>query len=442
MLTQMNKFIKLGKRILALFIVVLLNINTYATANSNDGSQFITKAEFDALTENFNKLMDSYQSGLNAKIDNAISNYIAGLSTVSKLPQVNIHEAAEKLCKNGTLYFVPLLNIKDTNEVDIMVQHGEVLFTNTGTNYVWRYRVYGQDAGGYWGDGSTYGKYYYLGADKSLLAYWTRTYIEHSFAGSASMSYANTGNMVVTVPKMTFLKDRTKVGPFSESYTATDNKGESWPMKIACNLTVQKTVDTEYDNNVMYDEVEVKDDVWCIYDSEIDDVEQVKEVSSSIYKMILNFSGSSTNWADGISDYAYANKYKTKDHKISSTEITNGPVTTAFGSPVSLYEGVPFVKCSHDGDLVFDMTWTVNGGDASQTRYTEFGFRKSGFNNSQSISTDPNIETNLDTNLAESGKSINVKISNVKKDEVYWIKGIPVTGDSSNLKIKNLMVQY
>ena len=72
----MKKFLKFGKKIIALFIIVLLNVNTYATVNANDGSAFVTKAEFDTLVKNFNEAMNSYQSGLNAKIDDSISNYL------------------------------------------------------------------------------------------------------------------------------------------------------------------------------------------------------------------------------------------------------------------------------------------------------------------------------------------------------------------------------
>ena len=79
----MKKFFKLGKRMMALFIVVLLNINSYAAVSANDGSAFVTKAEFDALVNTFNEQMDTYQSGLNAKIDGAIANYLSGLSGVT-----------------------------------------------------------------------------------------------------------------------------------------------------------------------------------------------------------------------------------------------------------------------------------------------------------------------------------------------------------------------
>ena len=78
----MKKFSKIGKRVLAFFLVALMNINTYATTTANDGSSFVTKAEFDEIVNTFSKKMDEYQSGLNAKIDNAISQYIGGLSAV------------------------------------------------------------------------------------------------------------------------------------------------------------------------------------------------------------------------------------------------------------------------------------------------------------------------------------------------------------------------
>ena len=79
----MKKFSKFGKRVLALFIISLLNINTYATQSSNDGSAFVTKAEFDKITETFNEQMDIYKAGLNSKIDNAIARYLGNMSGTS-----------------------------------------------------------------------------------------------------------------------------------------------------------------------------------------------------------------------------------------------------------------------------------------------------------------------------------------------------------------------
>ena len=83
----MKKFSKIGKRVLAFFLVALMNINSYAAIGANDGSAFVTKAEFDALVNTFNEQMDSYENSVVSKIDGAIANYLAGLSSTATYPQ-------------------------------------------------------------------------------------------------------------------------------------------------------------------------------------------------------------------------------------------------------------------------------------------------------------------------------------------------------------------
>ena len=81
----MRKLINLYKRKIAVFAIVLMSINTFATTASVDGSSFITKSEFDSLMKEFNGQMDTYQAALNAKIDYAIANYISGSSSLSRI---------------------------------------------------------------------------------------------------------------------------------------------------------------------------------------------------------------------------------------------------------------------------------------------------------------------------------------------------------------------
>ena len=52
-----------------------------AVVSDNDGSAFITKAEFDSLKNNFQSQLDSYNSSIDNKIDNAIASYLAGIKT-------------------------------------------------------------------------------------------------------------------------------------------------------------------------------------------------------------------------------------------------------------------------------------------------------------------------------------------------------------------------
>ena len=57
--------------------------------SDNDGSAFITKAEFDSLKNNFQSQLDSYNSNIDNKIDAAIASYLAGIK-VQKTEQKNM----------------------------------------------------------------------------------------------------------------------------------------------------------------------------------------------------------------------------------------------------------------------------------------------------------------------------------------------------------------
>ena len=76
----MKKISKI-KRIGTLGLVFLMSINSFATSVSdNDGSAFISKSEFDALKASFQSQIDTYNQGIDSKIDSAIAAYLAGIS--------------------------------------------------------------------------------------------------------------------------------------------------------------------------------------------------------------------------------------------------------------------------------------------------------------------------------------------------------------------------
>lgn len=72
---------KVYKKIVSIIIAVfLINVNIFASVVSdNDGSAFITKAEFDSLKNNFQSQIDSYNTSIDSKIDSAIASYLAGI---------------------------------------------------------------------------------------------------------------------------------------------------------------------------------------------------------------------------------------------------------------------------------------------------------------------------------------------------------------------------
>ena len=86
----MNKSTRIVKRLLALLLVVLMSINTLgAVVGDNDGSAFITKAEFDSLKNDFQSQIDQYNTSIDSKIDGAIASYLAGIM-VSNISYENI----------------------------------------------------------------------------------------------------------------------------------------------------------------------------------------------------------------------------------------------------------------------------------------------------------------------------------------------------------------
>ena len=77
----MLKNIRIIKYLCILLVCSLvLEVNAAVVAD-NDGSAFITKAEFDSLKNNFQSQIDSYNTAIDSKIDNAIASYLSGLKT-------------------------------------------------------------------------------------------------------------------------------------------------------------------------------------------------------------------------------------------------------------------------------------------------------------------------------------------------------------------------
>jgi hypothetical protein len=84
----MKKGIRLIRRMAALFLVLLLSIESFgAIVSDNDGSAFITKAEFDSLKNDFQTQIDQYNTSIDSKIDGAIAAYLAGIR-VSKTTEL------------------------------------------------------------------------------------------------------------------------------------------------------------------------------------------------------------------------------------------------------------------------------------------------------------------------------------------------------------------
>ena len=80
-----NLLKKMTKKAFAIFIVSSLSFNNFAAiVSDNDGSAFVTKAEFEGLKNDFSKQIQQYNESIDSKIDGAIASYLAGIQLAKK----------------------------------------------------------------------------------------------------------------------------------------------------------------------------------------------------------------------------------------------------------------------------------------------------------------------------------------------------------------------
>ena len=112
MLIGKNK-LKMCKKALCLIFAFLLSIESMAAVVSdNDGAAFVTKAEFEALKNNFVDQITNYSTSIDQKIDGAIASYLAGLNT-----DVMLENYWEKLMENTNNNFWWMNNWETGTEV-------------------------------------------------------------------------------------------------------------------------------------------------------------------------------------------------------------------------------------------------------------------------------------------------------------------------------------
>ena len=89
------------KKALCLIFAFLLSINSMAAVVSdNDGSAFVTKAEFEALKRSFADQIDNYNTSIDSKIDGAIAAYLTGI----KLEQITKEKTLVDYAKDNYVW--------------------------------------------------------------------------------------------------------------------------------------------------------------------------------------------------------------------------------------------------------------------------------------------------------------------------------------------------
>ena len=417
----MKKFSKIGKRVLAFFLVALMNINTYAAVGANDGSAFVTKAEFDAFVNTFNEQMDTYEGSFITKVDGAIANYLAGLSSERIINQENIYDVACKYNKNQVKFrfmkagFEP----ENTNLPTRCVIGGEYYFKNNdGSLDIWFNGS--SDAGK--------GKMYLLDNYGGLKEYY-QVYVKVDAGGSwaGGVSGKNMTRVMITTSPSEFGSYSKQISMPGASFRAIS--GYSKQKSNITQLNGEYVYPTISSTQIYYVKEEDKDKLT---------IAGTLSFSGRSSNTVLGIQGQESTSFTGSSSWQFQLYHPKYNYKAANEIICNSAASQANGATIFNYEGLPFVKCDAAGDLKFVLKWTT---PLAAQNYVQTGIRKnSGFANDGIVIIDPDLKTNLDNNVVEANKEVEVVVKDVKKNDVYWIKGIPVLANYADLDIVSVAV--
>ena len=416
-----KRFFKLGKRMMAFFIVMLLSINTYAAVGASDGSAFVTKTEFETLIKDFNEQMNTYQSGLNTKIDSAIAAYLAGLSSEQLISQENLYNIACKFNKNQIKYKFMKAGFEPENtslptgcEIG-----GEYYFKNNdGSLNIW---FNGSSATGN-------GKMYMLDNYGGMKEYYqVHLNVDAGGAWSGGVSGKNMTRTTITTSP-------TEYGSYSKSISMPGRTflAISGYSKIRSNVV-------ELNGEYVYPTIS-STQIYYVKEEDKDKLTLAGTLSFSgrSSNTVLGIQGNESTSFTGSGSWQFQLYHPKYTYTAANEVICNSGASQASGATIFNYEGIPFVKCDTAGNLKFVVKWTT---PLATQNYVQTGIRKnSGFANDGVVIIDPALKTNLDNNVIEANKEVEIIVKEVNKNDVFWIKGIPITADYAELDIVSVGV--
>ena len=97
----MNSRIILKKCLTFISSILIITNSFAAIVSDNDGSAFVTKAEFESLKENFANQIQTYNESIDSKIDGAIASYLAGITLEKKIDQDSMINKINDACTDS-----------------------------------------------------------------------------------------------------------------------------------------------------------------------------------------------------------------------------------------------------------------------------------------------------------------------------------------------------
>lgn len=436
----MNKGKKIIKSIVSIIIILNIIFDTFGVAVSdNDGSAFITKAEFDSLKNNFQSQIDSYNSNIDNKIDNAVGSYLAGIKVDTEYKLNNIFEELggynikygnvdlepKKAPKTGYGYYTI-----NSGNAGYAVGYAAVGYRAIPEGFSTNWGKSGVSGSGSWGK---FLKYSYYDNNKYLISY-EESMLQAIYL-SAWYSSSNHANITVNYP--------------------FGNGPRNVLEQLTPGTVTHTDVYTSFYRHVKKDE---KDLTWFSFCYDVPYDNDIYLISDT---NILKASGNSTTYSNQSRTTYYNFGYNVYTQNIlvydwdyeqnkSWKDLSQGYMyKTLYNTP--LYGGVPFFSVSENGEveisnLEFSHYDDINGYLATGNVY--FAIQEGEFENESVLSGNCRLK-NLMTEHIVNGKyyyevPINQKQTfklDVNKGKTYYVKCQYSTSRESNInkyvQIKN-----
>ena len=432
---------KIIKKLLCMFVIIVLCLNSFAAVVSdNDGNAFITKEEFDNLKNDFNKQIEQYNESIDSKIDSAIASYLAGtmLSTVLGLDNLILEDK----------YFIKTAT---TMECSWNAGYKWKIKMNYGVQARTDYTTYGMC---WWewrtnADITTVGTQtlFYLGtvnSDNSLsIQNKLKSWPIATAMGSQSFAMADRSNtnQAVNWPELRMTPDTWSTGMSSVNYGPT-----------VCNYDESVTATTAWNFEDTYEEFE-KNELWggsvptttfyFVKNTEIASLDNHATHTNSGRIAWQQANPCDSLVAHGnckkhaLKDYTfvgeiplyigiYSHKFydsTTTDTKATWDLVRDDETTTAYGSVLYKYSGMPICKINNDGKLKFNLKFTDTYGRAG----TYYIVQQGEFDKDAIETTGPHmtrVTTPGNVYYASNGDTVQFEI-NVKQGKALFIKCNP-----------------
>ena len=459
----MNRMIKT----LLIMLSIMVCASYAAVVADNDGSAFITKAEFDSLKNNFQNQLDQYNTAIDNKIDAAIASYLAGIKTEkvtnlsNKYVDINpvwMKDKRFNKSKKGTKYTAYFSFIEMTLTDDRMLY----MFEGTGSSW---YRVTAMTKN------EADQEYLYRVSKKKISTFdnqwsltdlikcdYTITIIGGAGGGrggsidandrlvfGAATTFAKGTNQYFSTWYDTLPLEVWQVNPSTLTKVAyIDNVGGSAGNgeQVAVSSVASDTLEDEDTLFYLAGGSMTNDIMYCLNQDEVsllgDKFETAKSNHGSTRNVGLNDDGSAMaermNWqfrdyggyASAYDGSIQAEVYRHKVEEINSTSLLNEIITQNIGKKTYYYSGCPLFTATADASVKFKIKFnnTLNA-------RTKWALKASQFTNAANPGDCDDIEncniTDFETN---SGTTVEVKFD-VKKGTTYWIKAEPLSGYST-----------